>query len=420
MDPRPIAPIHRPLLDAHVTVPASKSVANRELVLSAEAKGRSRLDLGPIDPGDDVHTMYDALAALGHDVRWTGQRIDVTPRETPSAHVAIDARDAGTVARFVAALATTVEAEVRIDGSPRMRERPITSLVQALRALGATIDGDRLPLVVRGPLRGGEVSIAGYESSQFASALLLVGPRTAEGLRLRLTGDVVSAPFIDLTVAALEKRGVVVQRPTSRSFVVAAHEVKARTLVVPGDATAATYPAAAAAILSGSVTIDNVNAKHEPGGQGDVRFFDLIEDMGCSVKRGNATTVRRSGALYGIVANVSDCSDVFPTLAVIATQAETPTELSGLGHTRRQESDRPAVVAAAINALGGKAQAFGDAIRIEPAHLHEGVVDSARDHRIAMAFSILGLEVPGIRVAGWESVSKTFPGFYDMLEDLRR
>jgi 3-phosphoshikimate 1-carboxyvinyltransferase len=409
------------LLDAHVTVPASKSVANRELVLSAQAKGRSRLELGPDDPGDDVHTMYDALAALGHDVKWAGHRIDVTAGETPNAHVAIDARDAGTVARFVAALAATTEGtEVRIDGSPRMRERPITSLVQALRELGASIDGDRLPLVVRGPLSGGEVSIAGYESSQFASALLLVGARTAEGLRLRLTGDVVSAPFIDLTIAALEKRGVAVQRPTSRSFVVAPHQVKARTLVVPGDATAATYPAAAAAILCGSVTIDNVSAKHEPGGQGDVRFFDLIEDMGCIVKRGSSTTVRRSGALYGIVANVSDCSDVFPTLAVIATQAETPTELSGLGHTRRQESDRPAVVAAAINALGGRAQAFGDAIRIEPAQLHDGIVDSARDHRIAMAFSILGLQIPGIAIAGSDAVSKTFPGFYDMLEDLRR
>ena len=122
----------------------------------------------------------------------------------------------------------------------------------------------------------------------------------------------------------------------------------------------------------------------------------------------------------GIVANVSDCSDVFPTLAVIATQAETPTELSGLGHTRRQESDRPQVVAAGINALGGKAQVYGDAIRVEPAPLHEGVVDSHGDHRIAMAFSILGLQVPGVAIAGSDSVTKTFPGFYDMLEDLRR
>ena len=402
-------------------MPASKSVANRELVLSAQAKGRSRLDIGPLDPGDDVHAMYDALAALGHDMRWTNERIEVTPRQTPYAHVAIDARDAGTVARFVTALAATTEAEVRIDGSPRMRERPITALVEALRTLGASVEGDRLPLVVHGPLRGGDVSIAGHESSQFASALLLVAARNAEGLRLRLTGDVVSAPFLDMTVAALEKRGVEVERPSSRSFVVLPHPVKARAMPIPGDATAATYPAAAAAILRGSVTIDNVSAKHERGGQGDVRFFDLIEDMGCMVKRGSGTTtVRRTGALYGIVVNVSDCSDVFPTLAVIATQAETPTELSGLGHTRRQESDRPAVVAAAINALGGRAQAFGDAIRIEPAHLHEGIVDSAHDHRIAMAFSILGLQVPGVAIAGWESVSKTFPGFYDMLEDLRR
>ena len=401
-------------------VPASKSVANRELVLSAEAKGRSRIDIGRLDPGDDVHAMYEALAAMGHDVTWTGERIDVTPLETPYAHVAIDARDAGTVARFVTALAALSGAEVRVDGSERMRKRPITTLVRALRELGASIDNDTLPFTVRGPLRGGDVEVSGYESSQFASALLLVGPRMASGLRLGLAGEIVSAPFLDMTVAALEKRGVRVERPSSRRFVIAPHEVKARTLAIPGDATAATYPAAAAAVLCGSVTIENVSAKHEPGGQGDVRFFDLIEDMGCIVKRGTSTTVRRSGALYGITANVSDCSDVFPALAVIATQADTPTELSGLGHTRRQESDRPVAVASAINALGGRAQVYGDAIRIEPAPLHEGIVDSAGDHRIAMAFAILGLQVPGVAISGAESVAKTFPGFYDMLEDLRR
>jgi 3-phosphoshikimate 1-carboxyvinyltransferase len=421
VDPRPIAPLRRPLIDAHVRVPASKSVANRELVLSAEASGRSRIDIGPLDPGDDVRAMYDALSAFGHEVRWSGQRIEVTPREMPSARVAIDARDAGTVARFVTALAALSGVEVGIDGSPRMRERPITSLVRALRELGATIDRDTLPFTVRGPLRGGEVEISGYESSQFASALLLTAPRMSQGLELRLSGEIVSAPFLDMTVASLVKRGVRVERPSSRRFVIAPHEVKARALTIPGDATAATYPAAAAAVLGGKVTIDNVSAKHEPGGQGDVRFFDLVEDMGCIVNRGSSTTtVKRSGALYGITANVSDCSDVFPTLAVIATQAETPTELSGLGHTRTQESDRPVVVAGAINALGGRAIVYGDAIRVEPAPLHEGIVDSGRDHRIAMAFSVLGLQVPGIAIAGANSVTKTFPGFYEMLEDLRR
>jgi 3-phosphoshikimate 1-carboxyvinyltransferase len=421
VEPRPIPPRRRPLDDARVRVPASKSIANRELVLSAIATGSSRLEVGPLDPGDDVHTMCDALVALGHGVRWVEGRIDVAPRDATPADARIDARDAGTVARFGAALAALSGVETGIDGSARMRERPMGELASALRSLGASVQGDALPLVVRGPLRGGEVSVAGYESSQYASALLLVGPRTSEGLRLVLRGAVVSAPFIEMTVAALERRGVRVRRPSTHAFVVAPQRVRPRALAVPGDATAATYPAAAAALLGGSVTIENVSARRDAGGQGDVRFFDLIEQMGCAVARGGAsTTVRRTGALHGIVANVADCSDVFPTLAVIATQADSPTELEGLAHTRRQESDRPATVAAAIAALGGHAQVFGDAIRIEPVPLHDGVVNASGDHRIAMAFSVLGLHVPGVAISGWESVSKTFPGFYAMLDTLRR
>ena len=421
MEPRPIAPLRRALDGVHVRVPASKSVANRELVLSAIAAGHSRLEVGVLDPGDDVHTMAEALTALGNAVRWERGRIDIAPRDVPLAEASIDSRDAGTVARFATALAALSSAQTRIVGSPRMRERPMIELADALRALGASVEGDALPLVVRGPLRGGAVSVAGYESSQFASALLLVAGRMAEGLRLRLTGDVVSAPFLEMTVAALGRRGVRVDRLSSRSFVVPPQKLRPRSFAVPGDVTAATYPAAAAAILGGSLTIDNVSAKHDPGGQGDVRFFDLIAEMGCGVsKSASSTTVRRNGALHGIVANVTDCSDVFPTLAVMATQADTPTELGGLAHTRKQESDRPAAVAAGIAALGGRAQVFGDAIRIEPAPLHEGVVDAAGDHRIAMAFSILGLHVPGVAISGSDSVSKTFPGFYEMLERLRR
>ena len=402
-------------------VPASKSLANRELVLSALAPGRSRLEIGLLDPGDDVHAMADALAALGHDVRWSDGRIEVSPHDVPYVHAAIDAREAGTVARFATALAATYGAEIRVDGSARMRERPMRALTAALRTLGASIDGDALPVTVRGPLEGGEAIVPGYESSQFASALLLVAPRMPQGLRLRLAGDVVSAPFLDMTAAALVARGVPVERPSSREFVVAPHDVRARSLTIPGDVTASTYAAAAPALLGGWIVIDNVCARHELGGQGDVRFYDLVADMGCAVKRGGTTTtVTRVGDLYGITANISDCSDVFPTLAVIATQARTPTELGGLGHTRKQESDRLAVVAAAIAALGGRAQTYGDAIRIEPAPLHDGVVDSGGDHRIAMAFSVLGCLIPGVAIAGVESVGKTFPAFFEMLSDLAR
>jgi 3-phosphoshikimate 1-carboxyvinyltransferase len=198
-------------------------------------------------------------------------------------------------------------------------------------------------------------------------------------------------------------------------------KLRPRDVRIPGDVTAATYPAAAAAMLGGSVTIENVDARMREGGQGDARFFQLLGVMGCGIShRSGGVTVRREGDLHGVRANVRDCSDVFPTLAVVATQASEPTELTGIGHTRKQESDRVAVVAAGINALGGRAQPFADAIRIEPAPLHDGIVDSAGDHRIAMAFSMLGLQVPGVAIKGAGSVSKTFPGFYEMLAELSR
>ena len=422
-DIHPIAPVRHTLVDKRVRVPASKSSANRELVLAAIAHGRSRLELGPLDPGADVHAMATALAEMGYQVRWVGATIEVVGAgdTQPSNEAVVDAQDAGTVARFGAAVAALSPREVHIDGSPRLRARPIATLATALRKLGARIDADALPLTIRGPLAGGEVEVPGNESSQFASALLLVGARMRDGLRLRIVGLLVSAPFVDLTVAALEARNVRIERLSARELIVGPQKLKGRSLAIPGDVTAATYPAAAAAILGGWVTIANARARVEPGGQGDARFFELIEDMGCKVKRnGDSVTVRREGRLNGIVANVMDCSDTFPTLAVIATQADTPTELTGIAHTRAQESDRVAAVAAGIAALGGRAQAYRDAIRIEPVPLHDGIVDAAGDHRIAMAFSVLGLQVPGVAIKGWSTVAKTFPDFYEMLKGLSR
>jgi 3-phosphoshikimate 1-carboxyvinyltransferase len=422
-DIHPIAPVRHALVDKRVRVPASKSIANRELVLSAIAHGRSRLELGPLDPGADVRAMAAGLAEMGYQVRSEGATISVTGAgdAQPTKEAMVDAQDAGTVARFGAAVAALGSREVHLDGSPRLRARPIATLVTALRTLGAKVDAEALPLTVRGPLAGGEVEVPGHESSQYASALLLVGARMRDGLHLRIAGTLVSAPFVDLTVSALASRGVRVERLSARELVIGPQKVKGRSYEIPGDVTAATYPAAAAAILGGWVTIANARARVEQGGQGDARFFELIEAMGCRVNRnGDSVTVRREGQLHGIVANVMDCSDTFPSLAVIATQADTPTELTGIAHTRAQESDRVATVAAGIVALGGRAQAYRDAIRIEPVPLHDGIVDAAGDHRIAMAFSVLGLQVPGVAIKGWSAVGKTFPDFYDMLRQLSR
>jgi 3-phosphoshikimate 1-carboxyvinyltransferase len=421
-DLRPITPIRRPLVDKRVRVPASKSVANREIVLSAIAQGRSRLQLGPLDPGDDVRAMANAVVALDYRLSWDDGEVVIhgTGAGPHRAGGTIDARDAGTVARFGAALAALGSGYVKITGSPRLRERPIAPLLDALRRLGATVTGDRLPVTITGPIRGGEVEIAGNESSQFASALLLVAPRLEGGLKVHIVGALVSAPFVDLTLASLRQRGVKVVR--EGNLITVEHgKVRARDLRIPGDATAATYPAAAAAVLGGAVTIEDVDARLREGGQGDARFFELLRAMGCGVShRGGAVAVRRIGELHGIRANVRDCSDVFPTLAVVATQASEATELTGIGHTRKQESDRVTVVANGIKALGGRAQAFADAIRVEPGPLHDGTVDASGDHRVAMAFSILGLQVPGVAIKGAGSVTKTFPQFYEMLAELSR
>src|SRR6266566_1712146 len=421
-DLRPITPIRRPLVDKRVQVPASKSVSNREIVLSAIADGRSRLQLGPLDPGDDVRAMTEAVIALDYRVeRDDGELvIQGTGAGPHRAGGAVDARDAGTVARFGAALAALGSGYVTITGSPRLRERPIAPLLDALRRLGATVKGDRLPVTIVGPIRSGEIEIAGNESSQFASALLLVAPRLDGGLRLEILGTLVSAPFVDLTIASLRRRGVKIERE-GNLITVEQGKVRARNLRIPGDVTAATYPAAAAAVLGGAVTIDGVDARVRPGNQGDARFFELLEAMGCGVfHRGGGVRVSRIGELHGIRANVKDCSDVFPTLAVVATQASEATELTGIGHTRKQESDRVKVVANGINALGGRAQAFADAIRVEPAPMHDGIIDACADHRVAMAFSVLGLQVPGVAIKGAGSVAKTFPQFYEMLAELSR
>lgn len=403
-------------------MPASKSVANRELLLSALADGRSELDLGDADPGDDVRAMRAAIGALGCAVDGGPTGVVTVAglgRSAPAIEARIDAADAGTVARFVTALAATLPGRTRIDGSARLRERPLAPLVRALRELGATIDGDALPLTVTGPLRGGPVDVPGAQSSQFASALLLAAPRSRQGVTLRISGTLVSAPFVAMTIAGLERRGVQAERLAPNEFRVAPQRVKARDVVIPGDATAATYPAAAAAVLGGRVTIENVEPRAAAGDQGDVRAFEVLRAMGCDVSSlFGGVTVRRTGPLYGVREDLRDISDAFPTIAVVAARAQGPSELLGIGHTRRQESDRIAAVAAGLRALGATVTEYADGIRIVPGQLHGGVVDAAGDHRIAMAFSVLGLDVAGIAIEGADVITKTYPGFYDMLAEL--
>jgi 3-phosphoshikimate 1-carboxyvinyltransferase len=401
-------------------VPASTSVAIRELVLSALADGRSEVDLGSIDPGPDVRVAREAVSALGCEVSEADGIVSVRPIAGTPANAHVDVGVSAAVVPFAGALAATRDARTTIDGGESLAP-DVAPLLRALASLGATVERTDLPAAIRGPLPGGSVDVPGRGSSQLASALLIAGARSGDGIQLRLPGAVVSEPFMEETIRALEQRGVRVDRSGRDGFAVRPQRISARKVVVPGDAGAAAYPGAAAAILGGRVTIENVDPHDRLGAQGDLRAFELLERMGCSVSRSfGGITVRREGRLYGLRESLADLPDAFPALAVVAACAETRSELLGLGRTRRLAADRVSAVAAGLRALGADVAEFADGIAIDPAPLHAGVVDSAGDDRVAMAFAVLGLALPGVEIEGTEAVAATFPGFFSLLADLSK
>ncbi len=402
---------------ATVRVPASKSVANRELLLSALAAGRSRVTIGAPDPGDDVRRMVATLRTLGYAI--TGEDgafvVEGDDGEVPADTGHLDAGDAGTVARFGAALLALGSGPYVLDGSARMRARPMGPLALALRALGARVEGDALPLVIEGPAGGGEIDLPVDVSSQFASALLLIGPLLEEGLVLRLIGAPVSAPFIDLTLSRMRERGALARRSGAEIAVVPG-AYAGRDVTVEGDATAASYFFAAAAITGGGVTVANVTSASE---QGDLRMLDHLRAMGCRVEtQGHEIRVTGAPRLAPLDADLADISDTFPTLAVCCAFADGESRLTGLAHTRVQESDRIRAVATELARLGAEVTELPDGARIRPRPLRAAVVETHDDHRIAMAFALVGLRVEGIAIADPGCVAKTFPDYFAVLSSL--
>lgn len=406
-------------LAGRVRVPASKSLANREILLSALASGTSRVELGALDPGDDVRRMLALIEALGFAVRRDDGAVAIEggDGEIPAETARVDAGHAGTVARFGAAVLALGTGPYVLDGSPGLRGRPMAPLAAALRALGARVEGDALPLTIEGPATGGEIALHVDVSSQFASALLLIGPLLEEGLVLRLIGTPVSAPFVDLTLSAMRRRGVEAKRSAAELAVVPG-EYAARDVTIEGDATAASYFFVAAAIAGGSVTVENVSRSSE---QGDVRLLEHLAAMGCNVRseRGG-TRVEPLGELRGLGSvDLADIADTFPTLAVCCAFARGESVLRGVAHARRHESDRVRAVASELARLGADVEELPDGVRVRGGKpLRGAAIETYGDHRIAMAFSLAGLRVPGVRVRDPDCVAKTFPGYFEALSSL--
>ena len=329
----------------------------------------------------------------------------------------LDCGNSGTTLRLLASVAGLADGRVTLTGSVRMRERPIGPLGTALEALGATVRYPAShgfpPIEVGGPLRGGEVAVDGGVSSQFASSLLLAAPLMPEGLVLRLASPPVSRSYLDLTVGVMAQFGMEVERQGYEAFTVRPGGYTGTAYAVEGDWSSASYLFALAAALGGRVTVRNLDPA---SAQGDRRFVGALAAMGCRVSSGpDGVTVERDGPLRGIDCEMSSAPDTVQTLAVLAALAEGPTRITGVGHLRHKESDRLAVTADRLRALGAGAAVEEDALVVTPAPLHGGIVDPAGDHRTAMAFAVLGLAVGDVAIEDPGCVAKSWPGFWSTL-----
>ncbi len=419
-----IEPLNGPVR-ATVRVPGSKSLTNRALVVAALAHGESTLT-GALD-SDDTRVMVEGLGKLGvrvaHDREAATIRVQGRGGPPRVESVEIDAANSGTTLRFLTALAASGRGKVRLDGTPRMRQRPVADLLLALNGLGADARseaGDGCPpVVVRSSgLDGGVVPIRGDVSSQFLSGLLMVLPTAAGPTSVEVEGPLVSKPYVAMTLGLMGAFGVPAARHGDRRFNVEPTRYRGRPYAIEPDASAASYFFGAAAICGGSVTAEGLGKSSL---QGDLGFVDVLEFMGCRVDRkAGSTTVTADGPLIGVDVDMNAISDTVMTLAVVSLFAQGITRIGNVGHIRHKETDRLAAVATELRKLGATVEERPDGLLIVPPdRVTPARIATYDDHRMAMAFAPAGLKVPGVVIEDPGCVSKTYPGFWDDLARLR-
>ena len=405
-DPWP-APVASGPVTGAVRLPGSKSLTNRALVLAAQADGPSVVR-SPLRARDTL-LMAAALRALGcrvaGDDDWR-----VTPGPLARRPAEVDCGLAGTVARFVPPLAAVGTAPVRFVGDARMSERPLAPLLSALAHVGARVEGSAVPMTVTGPAGGGAVVIDASASSQLLSGLLLAGASLPAGLDVRHDGPpAVSAHHVAMTVAMLRECGVAVETSRDR-WVVHGGPVKAVDRVVEPDLSSASAFLAAAVATGGTVTVPGwPTATTQPG----ALLPELLEAMGASYEIGpEGLALRGSGHVRGLDADLRDVPELALTLAALAVLADSPSRLTGIAHVRGQETDRLAAIARELGRLGARVDELPDGLVVTPAPLHGGeVLDPYGDHRLAMAYAVVGLVVPDVRVHDIATTAKTVPDF---------
>ncbi len=407
-------------------VPGSKSLSNRLLLLAALAEGTTRLE--HLLDSDDVRRMLGALERLGVDVQREGDCVTVTGvggvlRAPSDAPVTLELGNAGTAVRPLTAVLTLGSGRFRLQGDPRMHERPIGPLVTALRSLGGQIrhlekDG-YLPLEITGSgLDGGRVSLDGSLSSQFVSALLMAAPLARAAVTLQRSGELVSDPYIEITRRCMAHFGVDVAWPEPRRLEIPVATYKSPgTLAVEGDASSASYFLAAGAIAGGPVRVLGVGSDSM---QGDVAFADVLAAMGAVVRRGPDWLEVEGGTLRGIDMDLNHITDAAMTIATTALFAEGPTRIRNVANWRVKETDRIAAMARELRKLGASVMEYADGLLIRPPQaLRPASIHTYDDHRMAMCFALTALGGVPVTIEDPDCVGKTYPGFFADFARLR-
>jgi 3-phosphoshikimate 1-carboxyvinyltransferase len=402
--------------------PGSKSITNRALACAALAEGASVL-AGALD-SEDTRVMIEALGRLGihveHDPAAATIRVAGCGGVLPVREAELFVANSGTTMRFLTALVALGHGRFRIDGTPRMRQRPIGDLLEALGQLGADAvseaDNGCPPVVVRAAgLPGGRALVAGSISSQFLSGLLLAAPGARRPVELAVSGELVSKPYVEMTLAVMAAFGIPVESEDLRRFVVpVGRPYQGRHYAVEPDASAASYFFAAAAITGGRVTVEGLSRRSL---QGDVAFCDCLAQMGCQVHEEADSITVTGRPLRGIEVDMNAISDTVQTLGAVALVAKGPTTITGVGHIRHKETDRIAALAAELPKLGAAVLERDDGLQIVPGALHGAEIETYNDHRMAMSLALVGLAVPGVVIRNPQCTAKTYPGFF---ADLRK
>ena len=415
-----IAPV-----DATVVVPGSKSITNRALVLGALTPSKTGVTLKGVLRSDDTEVMVDSLVRLGFqpEVNWESSEIKFPPRSgptVPATSADLFVGNSGTTMRFLTALCAAGKGRFRLDGVERMRERPIADLLEALnllpgvRAYSEANNGCPPVVVESEGLRTDETIPSRADvSSQFLSGLLMVSPHIAtQAIQLGVEGPIVSEPYVKMTCVMMRAFGYRVNNYLGNNFLV--HHEKdfdpPAVYAIEPDASAASYFWGAAAMTGGRVTVRGLRRDSL---QGDVRFVELLERMGCAVSDDPEGLTVRGGQLYGMYVDMNDISDTVMTVAVLACFAKISTHIRNVAHIRHKETDRIAALATELRRLGAKVKEHEDGIEIIPGKLHGATVQTYQDHRMAMSMALIGLKVPGVVIEDPGCVAKTYPEFWD-------